>query len=170
MRLGLVADNHALVDPALASVLAGVDEILHAGDLVTPEILQQLRAVAPIRAVRGNNDLGPAFDELPEELRLERAGLRLLVRHIVGRPERLEAVARRSIAEFRPHVVVAGHSHQPLAERSGGIVFVNPGSCGPRRFLLPRCAGTLEIAADSIAVRIVDLDDGSVRIERSFRR
>jgi hypothetical protein len=170
MRLGLVADNHGLVDPALRPLLEGVDEILHAGDLVTTDILQQLRKLAPVQAVRGNNDVAAGLDVLPEELLLERAGLRLLVRHIVGRPGRLDGAAQRAIRRQRPRIVVAGHSHRPLVEESEGVLFVNPGSCGPRRFKLPRCAGVLEFTADSIRVRVVDLDDGTRLADRTVPR
>lgn len=169
MRIGLVSDNHRLIDPALPDVLRGVDEIWHAGDLVTPDILPALRALAPVLAVRGNNDVGPAFAALPEELHFEREGVPVLLRHIVGRPERLDRAARRSIEAHRPRLVVMGHSHRPLAQEHEGTIFLNPGSCGPRRFSLSRTAATLDLTRGEARVVIADLDSREVLLERSFR-
>lgn len=170
MRIGIVSDNHALVDPALPSLLAGVDRIVHAGDLVTRDILPSLASIAPVEAVRGNNDVGPAFDYLPLERVLELDGVRILVRHVVGRPGRLDADAKRSITRAAPRIVIAGHSHRVLAEESDGVVYLNPGSCGPRRFRLPRTAGILDLSVDSIRFLAADLDTRGVVLDRRFSR
>jgi putative phosphoesterase len=140
MRLGLVADMHARFDPLLSKVLEGVDRILLAGDTVDESLLGRLAAIAPVAAVRGNNDHGPGFAPLPEVLELEAAGSRILVIH-----DRQDRRLGAAIGRFRPHVLVVGHSHQPLLARQGDLLVVNPGSAGPRRFNLPRTAGTLTL-------------------------
>jgi putative phosphoesterase len=168
MRIGVLADNHRLIDPALPALLAGVDEIWHAGDMVTPDILGVLGSLAPVQAVRGNNDVGPAFADLPEELILERSGVRVLIRHIVGPAARIDREARASIARQTPQVVVMGHSHRPRVEIAAGVVYLNPGSCGPRRFSLPRSAGILELTPSSLRFTVIDLDGGHALIDTSF--
>lgn len=165
MLIGVVSDNHRLIDPALPSVLAGVEEIWHAGDLVTSEILPALKAIAPVRVVRGNNDLSR---DLPEQDVFEREGWRILLRHIVGPPGKVEREARETIAREKPDVLVMGHSHKPLAESAGGVIYLNPGSCGPRRFSLPRTAARLQITRDKLVFTVVDLDSRKTVLERQF--
>jgi len=139
MRIGLISDTHGLLRPEALQALVGVDEIIHAGDIGTAEIIEALRAVAPVHAVRGNNDRGPWADELPLWLLLTRMGVRIHVLHDVH-----ELAADR--AEERFDVVVAGHSHKPGVVQRGDILLVNPGSAGPRRFKLPVTIGYLTIA------------------------
>jgi len=139
-RLGLVADLHGRFDPLLPRVLAGVDRVLCAGDTVDEALLARLRDIAPVAAVRGNNDHGPVLAALPELLELEVGGRRILVAH-----DRKDRRLGAAIARFRPDVLVVGHSHRPLLAREGGLLVVNPGSAGPRRFRLPRTAGTLTL-------------------------
>jgi uncharacterized protein len=136
-----VADLHGRFDPLLPEVLAGVARILVAGDLVDEALLGRLAALAPIEAVRGNNDTSPAFLRLPEFLLVEAASRRLLIAH-----DRRDKRLARELAQHEPHVLVVGHSHKPLVERDGALLVVNPGSCGPKRFSLPRTAGTLTLA------------------------
>lgn len=157
MLIGVLSDNHRLVDPALPELFHGVSEIWHAGDLVSPEILDTLQTIAPVRAVRGNNDVAPVVRDLPEDAVLVREEHRVLLRHIVGTPGHVEAAARRVISCERPDIVVMGHSHKPLAERAGEIVYLNPGSCGPRRFSLPRAAATLRLTPDAALFVVTDL-------------
>jgi putative phosphoesterase len=168
MRVGVVADNHRLIDPALAPLLRGVDEIWHAGDLVAPDIIDALRALAPVRVVRGNNDVTGVLRELPEQLLLEREGTRVLLRHIVGKPHRLDREALKSVTALRPDVVVMGHTHVPMAEASDGRVFLNPGSCGPRRFSLPRSAAVMDLEPSRLRFVVTDLDSGSELLDRTF--
>jgi putative phosphoesterase len=157
MLVGVVSDSHRVIDPALPGLLRGVDEIWHAGDLVTPDILDALRSIAPVVAVRGNNDVAAVVRDLPAERSLLREGHRILLRHIVGPPGRVETAARRSILRESPAIVVMGHSHQPLAEKAGEVVYLNPGSCGPRRFSLPRTAATLRLTRGEAHFVITDL-------------
>ncbi len=168
MRIGVVSDNHRLIDPALGGILAGVDEIWHAGDLVTGDILPALKRIAPVVAVRGNNDVVDEVAELPDEHLIVREGVRILIRHIVGLPPRLDREARKSIERQRPAIVVMGHSHQPAATQEGGILYLNPGSCGPRRFSLPRAAARLELTPVTARVVVFELGGGEL-VSRDFR-
>jgi hypothetical protein len=140
MRIGLVSDLHARFDPLLPKVLAGVARIVLAGDTVDEGLLGRLQAIAPVDAVRGNNDRSPVLLALPELLELDYAGVRVLVAH-----DRNDRRLAGAIARCKPQVLVVGHSHQPLVARDGGMLVVNPGSAGPKRFSLPRTAGTLTL-------------------------
>jgi putative phosphoesterase len=157
VRLGLVADSHGLADPALPALFAGCDLILHAGDLVRLAVLAPLAAVAPVRAVRGNNDHGPGLETLPALLQVELGGVALLVLHDLGPAAHPHPQARRLLEAGRPQVVVHGHSHRPGAGLHGGILFVNPGSAGPRRFSLPRTAALLDLGPGRARVAHHDL-------------
>jgi uncharacterized protein len=154
MRVGLVSDLHGRFDPLLPKVLRGVDRIVLAGDTVDETLLQRLREIAPLHAVRGNNDHSPGLLALPERLELEVAGVRILVAH-----DRKDRRLPAAIARSRPDVLVVGHSHQPLLTREGDLLVVNPGSAGPRRFRLPRTAGTMTLAhGRAPRVSLWDLD------------
>jgi uncharacterized protein len=141
VRLGLVADLHARFDPLLPRVLSGVERILLAGDTVDEALLGRLAAIAPVEAVRGNNDKSPGLLGLSEFLEVEAAGTRILVVH-----DRKDVRLPRELARRRPDILVVGHSHVPLLRREGGLLVVNPGSAGPKRFRLPRTAGVLTLA------------------------
>jgi hypothetical protein len=161
LRLGLVSDTHGRFDPALPALLAGVAAILHAGDVGDPAVLEALERLAPVRAVRGNNDVEPPLSRLPEVLELSYSGADLHVRHVAGTPARPEAAARRALASRRPRVLVCGHSHRWLAQDADGTAWLNPGSCGPRRFSLPRTAAVLELGAGRARFLVTDLDTGA---------
>ena len=139
-----------MLRPEALAALAGVEEIIHAGDIGTPEIIATLRAIAPVHAVRGNNDRGRWADELPLRLLLTRGGVRIRVLHDVN-----ELAADEEEGSF--DVVVAGHSHKPGVTESGRILLVNPGSAGPRRFNLPVTIGYLTITDGSASVEIRNL-------------
>jgi len=141
VRIGLVSDLHGRFDPLLPKVLRGVDHIVLAGDTVDETLLGPLRQIAPLHAVRGNNDLSPGLLLLPEFLELQLAGTRILVVH-----DRKDRRLPAAIARSRPDVLVVGHSHQPLLVKEGDLLVVNPGSAGPRRFRRPRTAGTMTLA------------------------
>jgi uncharacterized protein len=123
-------------------VLRGVERIVLAGDTVDETLLDRLAQIAPVHAVRGNNDRSPGLLSLPEFLELDVAGTRILVAH-----DRKDRRLPAAIARAQPDVLVVGHSHQPLVAREGSMLVVNPGSAGPRRFRLPRTAGTMTLAA-----------------------
>jgi putative phosphoesterase len=149
--VGVISDTHGLLRPEALAALAGLDAIVHAGDVGSPEILQALSALAPVTAVRGNNDRERWARTLPETAVVEIGGVRLYVLHDV-KELGLDPRARGFAA------VVSGHSHQARAETRDGVLFFNPGSAGPRRFRLPICVGRLTIASGQVRGRIVELE------------
>ncbi len=157
MRIGVVADNHGLVDPKLPALFAGCERILHAGDLVKPEILEVLGRVAPVTAVRGNNDHGAAFARLPPLALVPLGELTALVVHDLHAPRRPRPPGRTPLARQDPELVVHGHSHRPGTAVLDGTLFVNPGSAGPRRFSLPRTAAVLAARGRRVEVAFFDL-------------
>lgn len=158
MRVGLVADTHGRFDPRLPRILAGCDRIVHAGDVVGQEILWQLAALAPVVAVRGNNDVGALGASLEEVATVRFEGVKALVIHELGKPRAPSPKARAALEREVPDLVIFGHSHQPLVQKVGGRLFVNPGSAGPRRFSLPRAAGIATIGDRRIRLELFDLD------------
>lgn len=150
MKIGLISDTHGLLRPEAVEALAGVEEIIHAGDIGTRAVIDALRAVAPVHAVRGNNDRGPWADELPLRLLLTRKGLRIHVLHDVK-----ELTVGRE--EDRFDVVIAGHSHKPGVVERDRVLLVNPGSAGPRRFKLPVTVGYLTLTQGSARAEIRNL-------------
>lgn len=149
-RVGLIADTHGLLRPEALEALADSDFILHAGDIGKPEILDALRELAPLAVVRGNNDDVPWADDIPERVTLTLAGVDIHMLHIL--PE-LDLAA----AGAKVRVVVSGHSHKPLIEERAGVLYVNPGSAGPRRFRLPISVGRLTLDAGQIQAEILEL-------------
>jgi len=125
MRVGVLSDTHGLLRPRVLELLAGCDRILHAGDAGGVEILDRLRSIAPVDAVRGNTDSGPEAEKLPLSLDGELAGLPFRMAH---RREDVEPAWVRT-----SRLVVFGHSHRPELEWRGGCLLLNPGACGPRR-------------------------------------
>jgi len=166
----LLADTHGLHHPAVDRLVVGVDEVWHAGDWVTAPLLEHLRALRPVHAVRGNNDRNGSPATLPDALVIERRGWRVLVRHIVGTPARPEPAASTEIASLRPHLLLHGHSHRPLLQAVDGLLWCNPGSAGPRRFSLPRSAGLLVLSSRRCQVRLLDLDSGETTHAGAWRR
>jgi putative phosphoesterase len=150
MRVGLISDTHGLIRDEALRALTGCDHIVHAGDIVTPEILDRLRDIAPLTAVRGNNDKGSWARALPEYEVVEFGSISVYVRH-----DEEELDIDPSAAGFR--VMVFGHSHMPRVEVRKEVLFVNPGSAGPRRFKLPIAVGELLIQGDSVDARIIEL-------------
>ncbi|HEV8322034.1 MAG TPA: metallophosphoesterase family protein [Myxococcota bacterium] len=150
VRVGVVSDTHGLVRPEALEALRGVELIVHAGDVGGAHVLEALGAIAPVRAVRGNNDHGPWAAALPETDVVEAGGHLLYVLHDVGALD-LDPAA----AGFR--VVVSGHSHQPSVREERAVTWLNPGSAGPRRFKLPVAVALLDVSGAGVAARIVTL-------------
>ena len=150
-RIGVISDTHGLLRPAALRALLGADLIVHAGDIGGPEVLDSLRAVAPVVAVRGNNDRGPWAAALPETDVVETGGRSLYVLHDV---KTLDLDPRAAGFD----AVIAGHSHQPRIERRDGVLFLNPGSAGPRRFRLPIAVARLDVDARGLEAEILTLD------------
>lgn len=150
-RIGLISDTHGLVRPEARIALAGVDRIIHAGDICTSEVLDELRKIAPVLAVRGNNDRGAWAAALCERETVNIDGVRIYVVHDIAELDidlRTEGIK----------VVVSGHSHRPLVKMESGVLFVNPGSAGPRRFKLPISLGFLEIEDGRVKARLQTLE------------
>ena len=151
--LGLISDTHGLVRPGVHEALAGVELILHAGDVGGSEILDELSLIAPVRAVTGNTD-PPSEPGLSQEIALEFDGLRVHVSHghEVGSPTPAKLAER-----YDADVIVYGHTHRQLVTRIGDRMFVNPGAAGPRRFKLSASVARLTIANGKAEVEIVDI-------------
>jgi putative phosphoesterase len=149
MRIGIISDTHGLVRPEALAALAGSELIVHAGDVGGPEVLEALAAIAPVRAVRGNNDVGRWAARLPSSDVVEVDGHALYVIHDVK-----ELDVDPAAAGFA--AVIAGHSHRPRNERVGGVLYFNPGSAGPRRFKLPITVGRID-AGRTLSATILEL-------------
>ena len=153
MRVGIISDTHGLLRPEVFDLFAGVDHILHAGDIGSLDLLVELEAIAPVTAVWGNTDPSDVGERLPEIARETIGGVEVVVIHgqQFGSPTPQRVVGRFSDAGL----VVFGHSHRPVIERIGGTLAVNPGSAGPRRF------------RDPVTVAIATIRDG--RVEADLR-
>lgn len=150
MLVGLISDTHGLLRPEAVAALAGVELILHAGDVGAPTVLRALERIAPVRAVRGNNDKGGWASRLPLTDVVEAAGARAFILHD------LHELAVDPAAEGYA-VVVSGHSHQPLIRRDGAVLYVNPGSAGPRRFRLPITLARMRVEDGRPDAEIIEL-------------
>lgn len=150
LTVGVISDTHGLLRPEAVAALAGVDHILHAGDVGRPDILASLKAIAPTTAVRGNVDHGVWATALPMTEVVRLGGLDVYMLHDLGALD-LDPVAAGFAA------VITGHSHQPRAERKRGVLYLNPGSAGPRRFTLPVTLSILRITGGTIEHERIDL-------------
>ncbi len=163
MRVVILSDTHGVIHPRAIEHLRGADHILHAGDLGDADVLERLRAIAAVTAVRGNVDHWPGAESLPSEVDLRLGGIAVHMTHI-GRPEGEWASSLDSRkAPARPHLVVCGHTHSPKRSEVGAYLFLNPGSAGRKRFGLPLSLALLEArdgAGSSFDVRIVELEPG----------
>jgi uncharacterized protein len=149
--LGVISDTHGLVRPEAVAALAGVERIVHAGDIGNREVLDALARVAPVTAVRGNNDRGRWASDIPATEVVEIGGVSLYVLHDLHELD-LDPRAAGFAA------VIAGHSHQPRVEERDGVLFLNPGSAGPRRFKLPISLARLTVAGSRVSARLLTLD------------
>ena len=152
LRVGLISDTHGLLRPAAAAVLGGSDCIVHAGDICDAAVLARLAAIAPLTAVRGNNDRGAWAQRLNETELVQIGAVHLYAIHDLAALD-IEPQA----AGVR--VVVSGHSHRPHVEERDGVLYVNPGSAGPRRFRLPIAVAELIIDGATVSARIHELED-----------
>jgi uncharacterized protein len=152
MIIGVISDTHGLLRPEAVAALRGVDRIIHAGDIGGPEVLASLAALAPVTAVRGNNDHGAWAEAIATTEVVDAEGVLIYVIHNIAEID-LDPAA----GGFR--VVVAGHSHRPLNEVRDGVLLFNPGSAGPRRFRLPIALGRLTIEAGGVGGEVLTLMD-----------
>ncbi|QDZ29449.1 metallophosphoesterase family protein [Noviherbaspirillum sp. UKPF54] len=149
--IGLISDTHGLLRPEARLALRGVDRILHAGDICNAEVLAALAEIAPVTAVRGNNDRGAWAESVPERALIDVEGVKLYVLHDL---HELDIDPRATGVK----AVISGHSHRPLSKMENGVLYVNPGSAGPRRFRLPISLGFLEIDGTQIKARLQTLE------------
>jgi putative phosphoesterase len=148
--VGVISDTHGLLRPEAIRALAGVDLIIHAGDIGKPEVLTELKKIAPVAAIKGNNDTGDWARSLPEVRSLKVGQYRFYVIHNVKELE-FDPASRN----FR--VVISGHSHKPSVVEKDGVLFVNPGSPGPRRFKLPVTLAKLSVKSVDVGAEIIEL-------------
>jgi uncharacterized protein len=150
LRVGVISDTHGLLRPQASAFIRGCDHILHGGDIGSAQILEQLASLAPVTAVRGNNDTHAWAASLPDTRLVELAGVRLYVIHDLN-----ELRIDPGAAAVR--VVVCGHSHLPSLSERGGVIYLNPGSAGPRRFRLPVSVAEIRIEGTDITPQLVQL-------------
>jgi uncharacterized protein len=149
-RIGLISDTHGLLRPEAKAFLEGSDYIVHGGDIGHSGILDELARIAPVTAIRGNNDYGAWAEQLRETEFLQVGGVLMYVIHDIAHLDIEPAAAG-------VRVVMFGHSHKPAIEERNGVLYVNPGSAGPRRFKLPIAVGELTVAGSSVSARTVEL-------------
>ena len=148
--VGVISDSHGLIRPEALKALRDSDLIIHCGDVGDPSVLKALRTIAPVRAIRGNNDHGGWADRLPERDLVSIESQFIYVLHNLAELD-LDLAASGVTA------VLSGHSHKPVIERRGGVLFLNPGSAGPRRFRLPVTVATLTLRSGRWMPRVVPL-------------
>ena len=148
--IGIISDTHGLVRPEALEALEGVEMILHAGDIGNQEVLDTLNEIAPVVAVRGNNDKGEWAQSLPDWEVVEVGDVSIYMRHDVK-----EIDISPSGGGFR--VVVSGHSHKPSVAEERGVLYINPGSAGPRRFTLPVSVAHLRVGDAEVQAKIIEL-------------
>ncbi|MDQ3024601.1 MAG: metallophosphatase family protein [bacterium] len=152
MKVGVISDTHGLLRPEALSALKSCELIVHAGDIGSPDILDQLASIAPLHVVRGNNDQQSTWAEnLPDLVYLDVNGWQaLLVHDIADVPSEFDADIK---------LVITGHSHKPGMEWRGEVLYLNPGSAGRRRFKLPVTLAILEVSKTAIEPRLIQLLD-----------
>jgi putative phosphoesterase len=153
LRVGLISDTHGLLRPDARAFLLGCDYIVHGGDIGGPRILDELAVIAPLIAVRGNNDTEPWAARLPVTEMIRVGNVFVYVIHDLA-----ELDIDPGAAGVR--VVVSGHSHKPMIEERDGVLYVNPGSAGPRRFKLPISVGEIMVSGSAVNAQLVDLAGG----------
>ena len=149
-RIGLISDTHGLMRPEALERLQDSDLLIHAGDIGKPEVLAALKELAPVIAIKGNNDTGSWARNLPRTKKITIRSARLYVIHNLQ-----DLSFDPGLRGFR--VVISGHSHKPAIQTKGNVLFVNPGSAGPRRFKLPICVGRLLVQGETIDGEIIEL-------------
>jgi putative phosphoesterase len=155
MKIGIISDTHGLLRPEVAPALKGVNQILHLGDVGKISILDELRKIAPVTAVRGNVDREGHCAKLPE------TDVVLIEGHYIYMLHDLKAL-HLNPAAARFAAVLSGHTHVPNYTTKKGVLYFNPGSCGPRRFDLPVTVGILTIYSDELKPQIIYLDPATV--------
>jgi putative phosphoesterase len=153
--IGVISDTHGLLDEKVLELFRGVRSIIHAGDIGREDLIWQLEAIAPVIAVRGNNDSDMMC--FPNERMALIEGRTIYVRHIFATVEKMTKAQQRIIERHMPDAVIFGHSHKAYTGTWRGTLLFNPGSAGPKRFSLPRSVGILELTEDSITPRVIEI-------------
>jgi putative phosphoesterase len=154
--VGVISDTHGRLDEQVLDLFAGVSRIIHAGDIGSEELIWKLETIAPVIAVRGNND--PNTMCFPNERMAVIEGRTFYVRHQFATAEKMSAAQQRIIEQRMPDAVIFGHSHKAYSGLWRGTLLFNPGSAGPKRFSLPRSVGLIEIQDEQLISRIIELD------------
>lgn len=152
MRIAIISDTHGLLRPEVEAFVQTTDLVFHAGDVGKADVLDKLRATAPLKVVRGNVDSGPWAQQLPSEIfhLFPEQNLQVIMAH------KWQDISTASL--HAPSLLIVGHSHKPeLAMQTDGNIKLNPGSCGPRRFKLPVCAALMILDAEGIQIRVFDV-------------
>ncbi len=153
-RVGVISDTHGLLRPEAKEFLRGCDHIVHGGDITDAHVIEELSKIAPLTAVRGNNDRGEWAEEIHETELVRIGAICIYAIHDLGD---LDIDPRAAGV----HVVVSGHTHKPLTQERDGVLFVNPGSAGPRRFKLPISIAELTIVGTTVSSRTIELVGGT---------
>jgi putative phosphoesterase len=160
--VGVISDTHGLLRPEAREALRGVDHIIHAGDIGSPAVLEELKQIAPLTVIRGNNDQEAWAHDIPETTTVKLADHRIYVLHSIADLD-LDPEAHQI------DVVISGHSHKPLIRESQGVLYLNPGSAGPRRFSLPITVAKLFLSVDTVRAEIITLPVEAPKASRSRR-
>jgi len=153
MKIGVISDTHNHLDPKVHGLFAGVDHILHAGDIGNATVISELEEIAPVTAVYGNTDAGLPFKETEV---IELAARNFLIHHIIN-PRALGDRVKERIARVQPHVVIFGHTHRTFCETIGGVLYFNPGLAGRPKFGLGRSVAILHCDAKEIRHEFINL-------------
>jgi uncharacterized protein len=146
--VGVISDTHGLLRPEVIDAFRHVELILHAGDIGDPKVLEGLRAIAPVFAVRGNNDREGWANDIPETRIVPIGDAHVFMIHDIKEMDKSQSCCE---------AVVAGHSHRPSVEKREGVLFLNPGSAGPRRFKLPICVARLTIRGSAVSAKLIEI-------------
>jgi putative phosphoesterase len=157
-RIGLISDTHGVWNQNIQTVFKGVAHIIHAGDIGAEVVLEKLRKIAPVTAVKGNTDRD-ALSSYPEFTLVELEGARIFITHIIGKSSGMNVDVGKAIHALSPDIVVYGHTHQHVAEQTGRCIFINPGSAGQSRMIkMPRSVADIDFGDEFITVNFYDLD------------
>ena len=156
MNIGVISDTHGLLRPEALEALRGSDLILHAGDIGSTQVLEGLEALSPVTAIRGNNDEAAWARRIPTTIRVAAERISIYMLHDLKE-------LPLDPAQEKIDVVIAGHSHRPSMERRAGVLYLNPGSAGPRRFKLPICVAKLDVRGSQVRATIIELEDRTSR-------
>lgn len=160
--VGVISDTHGLLRPEAREALKDVDHVIHAGDIGSPAVLEALKQIAPLTVIRGNNDQEAWAHDIPETTTVKLSGRRIYVLHSIADLD-LDPGAHQI------DVVISGHSHKPVIRESKGVLYLNPGSAGPRRFSLPISVAKLFLSGDTVRAEIVTLTVEARKAPRSRR-